>query len=84
MVAPVNPWVDDPRVEPFAVPADPLGRHAVGVVGTLCCLPQAPKIAPEAVEAGASGAALRGAEKDSDHVESEHSRTTMGAQFTED
>jgi hypothetical protein len=25
MVAPVNPWVDDPRVEPFAVPADPAG-----------------------------------------------------------
>jgi len=45
---------------------------------------QAAKIAPEAVEAGASGAALRGAEKDSDHVESEQSRTTMGAQFTED
>src|SRR5713226_3804373 len=25
MVAPVSPWVDDPRVEPALVPADPVG-----------------------------------------------------------
>src|SRR5271170_6149203 len=25
MVAPVSPWVDDPRVAPFVVPADPVG-----------------------------------------------------------
>jgi len=27
---------------PSLFPQTPLGRHAVGVVGTLCCLPQAP------------------------------------------
>ena len=36
MVAPVSPWVDDPRVEPSVVPADPAGssrgQHRRGVV----------------------------------------------------
>ena len=42
MVAPVSPWVDEPREEPSAVPQTPLGRRAVGVAGTLHCSPQGP------------------------------------------